>query len=523
MSRRLFIIGIAVLAVVRLAAAVPLSRPHIRFLQSDGPSYLFLAESLATGRGDTDIFLAEPAPHTRLAPGLPLLLAPFCSGEPNLRVIKFVLNLFALASGLVFLAALRRLEFSRGVTLLAVALFLLAPLGLGQSDDLLPQPPEGLAFAGVLLLLTGKSRALEGAPTVGRAAAAGLLLAACIMLRMADLAFWPGAIIFILLDPAAMKKKLAAAAALSVAPAAALAAWLGRNLSLGNKMGTDYLGVWLGRDPSLEAVAPMGAGTLIARVGQNFLLYVEHAGQLILPDQNPALPTAALTALGTVALALVVLGTRKTEGQAGRALACFGLPLLAECLLWPFPFIHYFYPLYPLLWAAMAAGTVALARMAAGRMGLKAPRWRVVIAAAAAAACLCVSLLPWLNYHPKTAKLRDGLWLRFDAPGAEAVYGLARAAADDCRGSCRLLTHSPMHVALVTGPVVYGLPLLPPNEMLKFIAEHRITHLLVDPIFPRTGAYLVPLIESRPERFEKIDRIMPPPYGAYRVRSAFGR
>lgn len=542
---RLFLVGLIALAVVRLVAAGPLSRPHLRFLQSDGPSYLYLAEALVSGRGYTDIHLAEPAPHTRIAPGLSLLIAPFVAAGTGLRAIKLTLNLFAFASGFAFLVGLRRLGFSLGVALLATALFLLAPLGLGQSDDLLPQPPEGLAFAVALVLIVGKDhgredrgqeggetnqrirtskeffgRAQESAPTI-KAAIAGCLLAACIMLRMADLALWAGSVLFLMTTAGPLRRRLANAAAVSTAPALATGAWLIRNLVRGSAMGTDYLGVWLGRDPSLETEAAVGPMELAMRVGHNALTYLEHASRLVLPDGVGGHPAAGW-ALGAAAVGLAAWGARKTAGPAARSLWCFGGPLLAECLLWPFPFIHYFYPLYPLLYAALAAGALAAAGLAAERLKLPSDeRVRVSAAVVGAAVWLGLSLLPWLDYQPRTVQLREGFSLRFDSPGAEAVYGLARAAAADMSGcgSCRLLTHSPMHVALITGPV-YDLPMLPPGQQLDYLEAHRITHLLVDPVFPRTGAYLVPLVQARPERFEKIDRLTPAPYGVYRFRPA---
>lgn len=79
----------------------------------DDANYIILAQSLARGRGFSQINLVTSPPETRYPPGFPLILAPFVRLFPNTFLpLKLLSLLFTSLSIPLLFLLLRKMAFS---------------------------------------------------------------------------------------------------------------------------------------------------------------------------------------------------------------------------------------------------------------------------------------------------------------------------------------------------------------------------------------------------------------------------
>ena len=107
----------------------------------DNAAYLYLAESLATNQGYTDLYLAEPRPNTAYPPVLPLMLTPVVAAIGyDIPVLKFVV-LTTGTVGLFFIFRLVQHECDRMAALWVTLLCATLPLHLSYATTVMSEVP----------------------------------------------------------------------------------------------------------------------------------------------------------------------------------------------------------------------------------------------------------------------------------------------------------------------------------------------------------------------------------------------
>ncbi len=501
---------VAIGLVMLVSAAVYFFRIDniIEFCMSDNNTYLYLAQSLLDGREFTNIFLAHPTPQTALTPGFPLFLAGLIAVfGMDMAYIKAAIALCYLAAGFVFFKIFEREQPGRWRNVLILALIAASPFWLLNAREVVSGSVTVLSAALSVFFLGAAHKKNMRLNLV----LAGLFIGLCLMTRIMGLLVWAALVFYILISDdmgKTFKDKAKHALLLSLWPLFWMVLWSARNYLAGSAAGTDYLSVFLGVDPILEFREPLTLSLAAERLALNLTYYGRFLFSSFWPHssvKDQILPGQA--AWSVLASLITLLGFWRCWRGFGRAYCLMTLSFLVVLLLWMERGPHFLNPVIPFIVFFQVEGAAWLLER------IPALKVRRVLAVVLSVAWIGIIQYVGWNMHTWDLSSKDlpvvevGPGFRMKPANIATAEILYLCQALDRRGLSEddvVLTHSSMHVARLLGPVVVEVPWLEPRNMLSFMEQQRVSYVIVDSIFPRTRSQLWPVVQSYPERFEKI-------------------
>ncbi len=477
------------LVVAHLILAILLFDPK-PFIGGDNAGYMILAESLETGQGYRNIHLPGSPWHAQYPPFYPAVLATVRALGGGLIAFKILSVVFTSAS-LVFLFLLGRRRLSREGTLAVVAPFALSPVLLYYSHWVLS---EALFVLLTLIALWASECINDSRRWVALSAIFGIL---AYLTRAAGLPFLVALLLIL-----GLKRRWRQLGAVGGASAAGVAAgWLWGKLAVADSAQV-YSKNFLLVDPYRPELGHVGLGELVSRVVNNIRLYSVE----VLPESlaGPASAgginlIALLVGFLLIALALVawIRDVRKL-----RVLELFTAFYLGLLLLWPQIWTdrRFLLPLLPAILLHAVAGVV----WSMDFVRLKRPVWVLP----ALGALLILLTIP---DHVRTVSFsrrcrsfyRQGdqlacypaQWRSF----AQSAYWVRENTPDEVI----VVNRKPRLFYYFSGRRGDVYPFTTDDrEMLTFLDDVGADYVLVAPVSQTTYRYLVPVIQSVPERFE---------------------
>ncbi len=358
-------------AVLLGLAAILYCYPLGSLLQEFGDSaeYVLLAESLAAGKGFSNLHYPGGPPHTDYPPGFPALLVPilwiFGRSYAALKLVGIAASLGTLA----LLPALLRPRVGPALALLAAAALALSPHFLLSAHSIQPEP----VFA--LLALAAVTTACRETP---RPVAVGLLCAGAWYLRKVGILLFPAIAAAWLLDgvraralgPAFRRALLFGAAGLLP-----VALWMLREHLTGRSIDhsthiTAAVTAAASAAPAVASPALHAPSGAIEWLHRHLTVYPLMLAQILLPAGAQGF--LELPWLAWPPLAAVGLGLLRAVRLRATPLTAFVLAYAALFMVWPFLTQRFWVPLAPFLLAclAFALGAVKDRRLGAAMMGV---------------------------------------------------------------------------------------------------------------------------------------------------------
>ncbi len=419
--------------VLRLSAGFPFG------VFDDDGVYVALGKSIAEGTGYRSIHLAGAPVQVRYPPGLPLLLAiPWTLGD-SLSAVRNaidVLNVLvtAGAAGLIWWIGRRDCRLSPWPVAVCAASPFVLDATIQFYNLALSEPYLVLGWAAALALVTEK-------PSLGRAVAVGLMLAATTLFRAAGIALVPAILVAL-----ALRRRWTAAAVCAASSLIPLAAWAGLRaawIAAGPVASVpDDRGYWqwLGADGPVAL-----AGYTARTMGANAVEYaIELARHLA------SLQAVGVSMVGAGILAAVVACVRLWNTHT--ALVLTVLCVTALTLSWPFAQARLFLPLLPFIGLLVAssvdAGVRRAPRAVAGgvhavlALAAIAVTWRQIELRAAAERAYQTGVLPPVEDRSPTITL--SFRSRF-------IFQLTSWIAQHTTPQDRIMVQAPAGVFLYTG------------------------------------------------------------------------
>ena len=472
---------------------------------NDDGVYLVLGRAIAEGEGYRSLHLVGAPPHVKFPPGMPLLLALLWGMLGSLERVAAAAGVLgavaaAAGAGLAWRFGRTRLGAGRG----SLALLCVGPMLLASAIDYWTLPIAEswflLAWAAALLLL---EPADGDGPGVGRALAAGGVIALAALFRTQAVTLLPAALLALALRRRWRDAALVALA--SVPPLAAWQLWAARaQAAAGRFAAPDELGYgdWIPGGGALETASAL-ARAAAANVGSYAVTMANHLGR---PEWRGALLMATLVVLAVVGAVLV----RRTRPALVLSVALALLLLL----LWPSPQDRLLFPILPfvgLLAAAAAArllprvsvearlGVLGVSVLVAGLVALRQSELR-------ATAQVGVT-------GEGTPRFRSSSW--FLPRNSRMIATAVRWARTEARPDDRVLTSLPSALWLYTGlPTMPGDPTesvvartvwaVPGDYLRARIRDDGITALVVDGPRQRLAGDLRALWERCPSGFTNV-------------------
>ncbi len=486
----------------------------LRFGLSDNNHYVFLGESLAKGNGYRDMFLVSNRPETRIPPGGPLIFAALIRARgldiPAMKVIQLC---FHFTTGLFFLLIFLRAS-SRFEAILGFALGLICPLSMMQSKDVGAEAPYTFCVALCLWIFI---RSAPGIPSPRRLLLAGTVIAASVMFRMQGISLWLTALVAVAFAPrertriGASFKRIVL---LSLVPSAVLLAWLFRNYMVSGLPGTDYVYWFMHMHPEDETVHPVNYLQFALMVKDNIIYYLDFVFRLAFPIEQLLSHVPAKPLWECILLVGLLWGLVKNLRSSQRIPGIYYVIFAMMILLWVFQVDSYSTSTYYIIPWLMVTGfndlvfkRIRKISFLPGRLMSVIP---VVLAFAWLAELIYVDLKIIDNTIPNTLypPMRVAPHYRVAAPakGLEQMrYLLVQLNMIDRKGL--LMCHSPQHMARVLGRPCINMPILEPEDMLRYIESNNVDYVMVDQMFPLTRDCLLPVVLRNKDRFKMVAQV----------------
>lgn len=478
---------LAGLVLLHIALAILLFDPK-PFVGGDNAGYMILAESLETGQGYHNIHLPGSPRHTQYPPLYPAILAVTMALGGGLIAFKVISILFtSLSVLLAFLLARGRLGWVGGLAVAAP--FALNPVLLYYSHWVLSEAAFVMLTLAALLASERFTESrwlgltIAGALLAYLTRAAGLPLVVALLLALAWRRRW---------------RDLAIAGAASVV---VLGGWWTWGKVVARDSAQVYSSNFLMVDPYNPAQGWVGPGELLARTVNNIRLYAVDVLPQSLAGVTPGggLSLMALLAgLLILALALIawVRGVREK-----RVLELFTAFYAGLIFLWPAVWTdrRFLLPLLPVLLLLAASGVNWCFDFAKTR----APSW----ALPAAAALLVLLAMPG---HVRTVEYSQRCMRLYRAGDTLACYPRPWRAFVEAADWTRENTAQDVIVVNRKPRLFYYFArrrgdVYPftseDDEMLAFLDEIEADYVVIAGLSGTTFRYLVPVINSVPNRF----------------------
>ena len=436
-------------------------------VQQDSGVYIALGQSLSSGRGYADIFVAGHPPNISYPPAFPALLALFMYlFGYHVLLLKLLMIAMATAALYVTYQLLHRREADDSMPLLVVLATATSPGLLFFSQSVMSEIPYLLFSLLALLSLQTYASSRGGA---ARSVLTSALIALSVLTRFVGLSLLVAAAVYLYADLGRKRPDCRKAAivilVLALIPGAA---WVSRNRSVAEPAGTYSSEFHL--DPALSSRTFGGSVRELGRtVTGNVVRYSGHVGRVIL-FEAPALPKVLPLLLAVVAsIGFVLCAIRRRT-----AIEYYVCVYMVVLLLYPAAHLQrYLVPVIPFVWYYFL---VAVRWLLAGVFRTRTGSW-VVAERATTALAVLVALGALVN---GAAALRHNVL----SPGSEPYY---RAQGDE-EAYARVLPWVRAH----TKP---DSVFLWAKSSLRFLDSGRESARLA-PV-PDAGAELRSILESR--------------------------
>ena len=452
------------------------------FAGGDNAGYLILGDALRSGDGYRDLYLPGAPLHAKYPPVLPGLLAllGWLGG-----VQLFKLAMVACTAITVWLTALvgRRLV-GEGPALFAAALLAINPTLIEYGHYILSEAPFTLL---VMLALAGYLRDDRAGTWIAVLASVGAFLT-----RTAGLTLLLALPVAWLLRKSTRRAAMAGAAGL-----VAMSGW-GLYQAWAAPEQASYLQELVMRDPYDPAAGTLGPAGLLARAAINLWAYVSRVvPQTSFGVEGP--PGAGWTALAIAFCGLALFGWARKARQAPGASELFVLLYTALLAVWPDVWTdrRFLLPLVPLLGVF---GFGAASHLGGGHV----KRW-------GPAALLILTGLPAVSWVVGRIPERTACLASYrtgapcDAPAFASFYAAARWAAENTPPAAVIANRKPRlfywYSQRQGDLYAYSGD---PEAVLRGLDSMGAGYVVVDQVSGTTLRYLVPAIQTHPERFERV-------------------
>ncbi len=465
------------------------------FVGGDNAGYMALAEALQTGQGYRDLYLPGLPWHAQYPPFYPVILATVRLFGGALISFK-VLSVIFTSVSVVILFMLARLRLGGHGALAVTAPFALNPVLLYYSHWVLSEAPFVLLTLLALWAaegMTTSNRRLIVAVVAALLAyltrSAGLPLVAAVLIVLAWRRDW---------------RKLAVVGPAVLVVIGAWWAW-GRIAASGSAR--VYSSNFLLINPYAPEAGYVGPGDLFTRAFDNIRLYaVEVLPQSlagVAPGGGVGL-AALLAALLVLALALIawVRDIRRVK-----VLELFTFLYAGLIFLWPQVWTdrRFLLPLLPVLIVHAAAGVVWCFDF----LRAKRPAWALPVAGALLVGLAVPDHVRAVGFNQRCMRFyRQGDRLACYPPPWRAFVLTADWVRDNTAADAIVVNRKPRlfyYFGRRRGDVY---PFTSnDDEMLTFLDDIGADYVIVDGLSGTTARYLVPVIQSVPNRFEPVYRV----------------
>lgn len=504
-------------------------------LESQG---ILLSEAMAEGRGMIDLSLPGHPAHVREPPLFYFILS-LCIRAFGVKMLPMKLVMwagYALAAGLITALWQRRVPpwLAASAAVFALATPELFRTATGPKSDL---PFAAVALAALLLAETvaGRVGAEWGRRDWGRAAGAGLLLAAAVMMRSLGLAALLAALgaVFYRTGRGDWRCGVRPALWLLLPTVLAVGAWSARGAALDNPAGYNYID-WFLMDmepdspemtavdfhsPLMGPVPRMSVGAAVWRSVSHLPYYGALYGGLLFGAEAGPLRHWGIGRLFLLLLPVMGLGMWSVERGRPLVLPLFLLFYSLVLLTWPMNDQRLTYPLLPLTGGYLIFGLArvgSIGRSSADSSGIG--RRGAVIAVALLSPALAWNLYGNYNYHRQMAalpgiELRPGFTVRFLSSETMRSFRLLTRARQIAPPGAVLMYHSPPPCRLVTGHECQAIPFTPDLKRVRdYLTDGGADYLVVDEwgrIYPGGPGWLTenilrPTVSAFPADFELV-------------------
>ncbi len=486
------ILGCLVVAHIVLAYLLFDPKP---FVGGDNAGYMALAEALRTGQGYRDLYLPGIPRHAQYPPFYPSILAIVGAFGGGLIAFKALSAVFTSAS-VVILFMLARVRLGAYAALAVTAPFALNPVLVYYSHWVLSEAPFVLLTLVALWASEGMMKsnrrlalAVVAALLAYLTRSAGLPLVAALLVALAWRRDW---------------KKLAIAG-----PAALVVVgswWMWGRLAASSSAKV-YSSNFLLINPYAPEAGYVGPGDLFTRAFDNIRLYAVEVLPQSLAGVGPGGGVglaALLAALLILALALIAW-VRDIRRVAG--LELFTLLYAGLIFLWPQVWTdrRFLLPLLPVLIFYAAAGVIWCFDF----LRAKRPTWVLPVTAALLVVLAVPDHVRAVGFNQRCMRFyRQGDQLACYPPPWRAFVLTADWVRENTEADAIVVNRKPRlfyYFARRQGDVY---PFTPDDdEMLSFLDDIGADYVIVDGLSGTTTRYLVPVIQSVPDRFEPLYRV----------------
>ena len=509
-SNQRLIIGLSLL--INLLLCLALFEPKLH-TGGDNCSYVILAGSiLRTGDGySQDISPGPTKPQTQYPFGYPLLLAPVVAlFGPNVLALKALSVVFSLGVVFVFSLLARRLTSPVAWAALTIAVAV-NPVLVEYSHWILSE--IAFQFFSILTFYLMLRAEKDNQPQMGRFFWAGVLVMAfAAHIRSVGVAFVLAGFAYL-----ALRRSWRLLAVFTVAISLLLAPWNIRNKMLGEKE-QDYVAVTFMKDPYNPEKGNITFAGLPGRIVDNLKIYtLREMPRAVVGLAGQSRAGGWLAATGTVLTLLILLGMARNLMHGIRLLEVYVLVYMGVLLIRPevWSDVRFIMPLVPFFLLYLADG--AAFALCWRRTGL------FHAGTIQAAALILIALL---GFGLQLRLVPDNLNMIGRYMGGDRYAGYPEAWRNFFQAGDWVRENTPEQSVVTvrkvrlfyvhTGRRVIGYPYTTDaDSVLSRICTSD--YVVVDAVSGTTYRYLIPAIQTAPERFKLVCRLDDPFTGVLEV------
>ncbi len=460
-------------------------------LGGDNGGYYILGKAISSGQGYTNIHYIGNPPHSHFPPGYPALVAIFMLISDSVIFIKVMNGLLLAGSALLLYRVFFKVTENAKLSFVSALLILLNMHLLKYSTIMMSEIPF-LFFGSLTLLLFLKSSEKEEfykSPSFY-----GLIVVSSFAyhIRTAGIALIGGIILYLLI-----KKNWKFLLAYFTGFVALGIPWFLRGKSLG---GNQYLDQLFMINPYRPEQGKMQLGDWFTRFFNNLERYIsKEIPHGVFPgvkvDYTPGtMADMSSWLIGILIVALVIYGLIKLKNYRTFFIGYIG-GTFGILLLWPDVWfsVRFMLPLIPILLFLMVYAVYALISLIADKMNLSNKISPLLLL------LMAFLFLPQLKeLHAKAKEVYPRKFNNYFEAGKWANKNLPLNAV--------ISTRKPNLFYLTANRKLNRFASTPDyNRLLDALKEKQTTHVVLDQMgFSQTFRYLLPVIQSNPEKFTQI-------------------
>ena len=465
-------------------------------LGGDNGGYYILGKALSSGQGYTNIHYIGNPPHSHFPPGYPALLAVFMFISDSVIFIKIMNGLLLAGSALLLYRVFFKVTKSPQLSFVSSVLILLNMHLLKYSTIMMSEIPF-LFFGSLTLLLflnsSEKEKFYKSPSFYGLIAVSSFAY----HIRTAGIALIGGVILYLLI-----KKNWKFLLAYFAGFVALGIPWFLRGKSLGG--GNKYIDQLFMINPYRPEEGTMQIGDWFTRFFNNLTRYIsKEIPHGIFPgvkvDYSPD-ATEAQWLVGFICITLIVYGLIKLKNYRTFFIGYIG-GTFAILLLWPDVWfsVRFMLPLIPILLFLIVYAVYELVSLIAERLKIKKTISPLIILV------MAFFFLPQLKeLHAKAKENYPRKFNNYFEAGKWASKNLPKNAVVSTRKPNLFYLTANRKLNRFKSTADY-------NQLLDALKEKQTTHVVLDQMgYSQTFRYLLPVIQSNPEKFTQIHLVSNP-------------